>query len=555
MLLKPLQVHFSSEIWANILKHCVEVGEEGVFVAQPTLAGALRISKELFYLAGRALYRAPIVQDFGNFFLDLTRPPGSGPFDDPKKYVKATDNTKLPLLRHVRRLTILPHLMSSRGKSAIGDFPYVQRRILHEGVKIIRGIDTASGPVTPKLRYLTISSCRMPRSAHDQQLLELFEACMNKAREELLRVCAPAVYCAFPVTRRSDYSYESWVSRETRTEARYPHTVFDWHLTFDMFRQDSLPYELFPVVEGSKNRFTIKLPFETQPPLWPKHGTQLDSDMDWLYEDSDNEDENDEYSIERVPAMLCYDEEPFCFLTRESDAPFGEYYLCDQMLRCLHTDLYDHDEPRMGDEEHEVIVAAWAARSTIKTTIEIYGLEKLLVPPKWTRKEGRAAYLEYFDSLYITADPAEATSWPAYIHHVHSQAFLQRYRKKQVRALRYMERVIRRKLNEWRRRDKRQVEDDSFDVRLFMATDYPGCAACGQGARNEWALDRRPRKDDDSLYDWSVSEVLYHDYGRVYSPMDSPTEEELRAEMEEEVVDMADEGDYERWNSWRWYTR
>ncbi|WRT70861.1 uncharacterized protein IL334_007860 [Kwoniella shivajii] len=174
---------------------CLETGDEGVFIAQPRLASALRVNSIFFLAAAPHLYRSPIVYNIDSFFLGANSP---APIKTEKITFKqscfsvssVTDdvdnikagNTKLPLLRHVRRLNIIPRLGVSMGPrddewpNAEVDNPTETKKRMQVAGNLIYGkikeqdryMDSAtrilsSIPldliITPQLDSLTLGTC------------------------------------------------------------------------------------------------------------------------------------------------------------------------------------------------------------------------------------------------------------------------------------------------------------------------------------------------------------------------------------------------------------
>ncbi|TYJ55534.1 hypothetical protein B9479_003806 [Cryptococcus floricola] len=104
----------SPELWAHVLSFCLEPPSSQFddYQPQPALAACLRVNTTFYIAAAPILYRSPGFFDIGNFLLGADNPvpaalasqmPG---VDKDMMYLKH-GNTKLPLLRHVRRITPL----------------------------------------------------------------------------------------------------------------------------------------------------------------------------------------------------------------------------------------------------------------------------------------------------------------------------------------------------------------------------------------------------------------------------------------------------------------
>ncbi|WVQ76868.1 hypothetical protein IAR50_006542 [Cryptococcus sp. DSM 104548] len=106
----------SPELWAHVLSFCLErpTFRFGDYQPQRCLARCLRVNTTFFIAAAPILYRNPGFFNIGNFFLGADNPvPASLASQTPgverdMLYLKH-GNTKLPLLRHVRRITPLAY--------------------------------------------------------------------------------------------------------------------------------------------------------------------------------------------------------------------------------------------------------------------------------------------------------------------------------------------------------------------------------------------------------------------------------------------------------------
>ncbi|ODO03210.1 hypothetical protein I350_06055 [Cryptococcus amylolentus CBS 6273] len=116
----------SPELWAHVLSFCLEPPsfQYDDYQSQSTLATCLRVNTTFYIAAAPILYRSPGFYDIGNFLLGADNPvpaalasqtPG---VDKDMMYLKH-GNTKLPLLRHVRRITPLAWEIDMRDTAEI----------------------------------------------------------------------------------------------------------------------------------------------------------------------------------------------------------------------------------------------------------------------------------------------------------------------------------------------------------------------------------------------------------------------------------------------------
>ncbi|WWC92479.1 uncharacterized protein L201_007437 [Kwoniella dendrophila CBS 6074] len=108
---------FPNLVLKRILKYCLEDEVDGCYVAQNTLATALRVNSLFFEIAGRILYKQPTVINLESFFLGSHRSLRNDQFyflgpQDGKSMKEIMDeafggkDTKLPLLEHTQHLRI-----------------------------------------------------------------------------------------------------------------------------------------------------------------------------------------------------------------------------------------------------------------------------------------------------------------------------------------------------------------------------------------------------------------------------------------------------------------
>ncbi|WVW80604.1 hypothetical protein I302_102590 [Kwoniella bestiolae CBS 10118] len=288
---------FSEEIWSLIFSFCAEQGEEGCHVPQPTLTSAIRVNKALLLAATPYLYRDPVVYDIASFFLGADRPVPSFPttqVPNPDQIEIPSDleylnvgHTKLPQLRHVRRLTIIPYPRQpdipeanadedghgddeSEGKSesesenSASLKPRRKRRSTMEKIlyqdaffetalkTLLNAGDDNNEVVTPRLEKLTIGSCIYPDSLSEEEIVEAFSENLLKIRDVLLHKLGPKYWC--------EYNLKGGLKSQALD------CILDRYLPKVVTQHKELGYtERFTVCYGTTNRIMVRLYVDANP--------------------------------------------------------------------------------------------------------------------------------------------------------------------------------------------------------------------------------------------------------------------------------------------------
>ncbi|WVQ95366.1 hypothetical protein IAU59_002463 [Kwoniella sp. CBS 9459] len=441
----------SPELWTLIFEFCLEKGEPGRFVPQNTLAAALRVDKTFFELAGAVLYRNPVVHNIRNFL--------QGAYEDTRAAQDKLERiqTKLPLLKHVRRLALVPQIHRSGTSTSVpcaAGLDSKAQELVFNGVV-----------VTPSLKALTIG--------YDKERFTLKEVahplCSNSQSNvigPLMAITSPDTVCTYPKDTSVDIPNE--------TGAGWP-SVHNIHMSY----LDPEWCLDLPIVLGTTNRISVTEELDKHCRAWPLrvltqalNTTSTAEQSSWTTSD---------WTWAHRPDLLVSSEEMAGF--DSTDYHQCTRYLSDEeslinFLSVTVREVYDEYNGRL------LYDMGRGRMRQITTILEFYGLEKFLP---------LSEAITTFAATHLGSASDEAprqidlSSWSAYRDSRHSSAYLAIREEVQRATLKRIQDAVETCLEEI----IKPFDCQPLIIRLRLGSDYEGCGSCGEGKGDKWTLDHR----------------------------------------------------------------
>ncbi|WVF67866.1 hypothetical protein IAT40_002627 [Kwoniella sp. CBS 6097] len=442
----------SSKLWALVLEFCHEKGDKGLFVAQPTLAAALRVNKSFFQLAGKILYRDPTIHNLRNFLL--------GAADDIQASLSANTtrfHSKTPLLKHVKSLTILPLLHGTRNKpcGALPSSEYMNRL---SKTKII---------VTPGLDSLSLGSCTSSASYSQVGLPPCcwFDDAGVQMRVPLMTTLRPRVWCEWTYSPRPTLMGNFYLAKSILPEVINLHT-------------SNITKNLYWIAWGTTNNIVITKDNDVFSKRWPVRPTDVSNskthnDEGYLMPADGSTTKSGQAAIVVSPAqMKKFD------LQQQASLETG-HYSEKSLARMIFSNI-----------RHE-LYGGYVSPTPVhgETTLVFFGLEKLLrlALTKREREGLKAMITKPLD--HAASKQVDMSSWAAYRDSLHSEAFTDFREKMQKAALDKIEKRVNTRIKDFLEKRLKQVNRGRVTIRLYLAREYSGCEACGEGKADKWTLD------------------------------------------------------------------
>ncbi|OCF45549.1 hypothetical protein I317_00451 [Kwoniella heveanensis CBS 569] len=120
-----------------------------------------------------------------------------------------------------------------------------------------------------------------------------------------------------------------------------------------------------------------------------------------------------------------------------------------------------------------------------ETVLELFGFEKLLPSPEWPATSVARHVPSEADERPKRID---LSSWSAYRDSRHSAAYLAVREDAQKAALKRVEAAV---ISELKNQALGEDEYKPPSISLRLASEYEGCASCGEGKADKWTLDHR----------------------------------------------------------------
>ncbi|WVQ63539.1 uncharacterized protein L199_001692 [Kwoniella botswanensis] len=323
--------NLTPEIWSMIFSFCTEPSQQDKQVPQPTLVKLLRVNSTFFSIAAPLLYRNVMIENLGDFLLGITR---TGLPDDIKRInhwsgldLTGTGNTKLPLLRCIRNLTIIP-FSPNRYVNDVYDILYHQQTCYDQAKTVLGRLSSRSSGL--HIQSLTIGSASSPQSKEIETVHSRFFSVIHSVRRTLLELFRPQIWTEYSPIH--GYCFEPLRSDFTNVKRILPEVV-NIYTTLE---------GTFPLVWGTLNRIIVRRKENT-----PVQGMP---DMSVLM-----------VNPETIPEEL----------DMISNPRFSE----DGVVKTIVYTIIRSTPPwlrRLNEGEQELIDE--------KTKIEIYGLERLIAP-------------------------------------------------------------------------------------------------------------------------------------------------------------------------------
>ncbi|WWC72738.1 uncharacterized protein I206_106702 [Kwoniella pini CBS 10737] len=477
-------IELGPEIWAHVFRFCGEKDDEGLFVPQKTLATCLRVNKAWYLLASPHLYYSPMLRDIGAFFrgADKPIPPQlatslSESISSPHElYLDCIQqgNTKLPLLHQIRQLRLHPYEVLDRIDDEWSNDMNRQYGTAEIAKNILLTFEEKIN-LTPKLESIILGSYLLPTGLREKTMSDLLFSAIRKLYSTIFTRLRPRYWCEFdPPTGHSP-----WNSKEVLDLINYSAGGLPEFAEIHTTLEDP------PCIQwGTINRVTVRDKADVRKYLWPK-----------ITFDKVNEENGESVGAETTRFGKGLD----------GEWPIEAVQPMDQecWVECLHEMIRDSIPSwfHKSEEDEEKI----REKIDAKTVVEVYGIEKFLtILPGYP---GGPSYLDE-DTLIKSKIPEDQVNYNCYIN-LKSARFtpeiLSQRNDIYKSIFKYMEISIKESLdidpksNKWKDSGKSAPE-----IKLFLAIEYPGCKACGQGKADEWIVDARPRpppRDDDS--DWT----------------------------------------------------
>ncbi|WVF67867.1 hypothetical protein IAT40_002628 [Kwoniella sp. CBS 6097] len=459
-----------AELWSHIFELCREEGEQGYFVPQPTLATALRLSKTFFKLAGEVLYHDPIVHNLRNFVEGAT-----DDFDASSAGNSTRFCSKLPLLNHVRRLTIAPSCHD--GKYFRVSNIACEARQASERLEWLRRSGIVATPNLDSLSLGTYPSA-MINSSEDHRLCLWFSGTRTSwdIRAQLFQVLRPNIWCEWLY---DDYPREHQMPRVTST-SYIPKPLLPKIVNLHI----SSKHSRYCLVWGTTNR--VVMPQETD--ILCHHSPQR-----WL-----SSLEQTRATGVLLPSIATDVISHFDIIQqiRHPDGPLTEVWLAEGILDKI-------------TQESRRLDLRTAAESI--TTLELFGLEKILgvLLSKSEMEELEVLLDGEWD--YATSKGSDESSWAACREDHVSDALMAFRDELQKSALNRVEKAVHMRLQEALEHGSNEHNIENLVVRLYRAQEYTGCDSCGEGKEDRWTT--MDHVNTASSYDESATEVDQSDSG------------------------------------------
>ncbi|WWC72739.1 uncharacterized protein I206_106703 [Kwoniella pini CBS 10737] len=496
------------KVWKRILEFCREDqnGQTGSLTAQTTLLACLRVNKTLFILTAGHLYRSPIIRNIENFFSGINQlstlyivprrvPTNEEEYRDVCMDFLRAGNTKLPLLLKAEKLQILALtsgtlLVNETDRNPIARARAVQRKVIERGTSILESIPFFLPSIMPKLQSITIGNQLFPLTRLGSKINRTFEREKLPLIENSIWKLRPKYWCEYTHCTQDEighaddplYHLQSYL----RSNVRSPQARVDWigartPQVVNAHCDDFTHY--FYLVPGTINRITHFRDYELRRWLWPKYSVPR-SQPDGRLEEVTFDPAVDGNVGPREPIELKFEAE---------NIPY-------QYPQDIHGGMADEIIKKLSDilgSSRERIIQTTDNRDleTLdrETIIEIYGLEKFH-PPWDTRPE------ELMEApLRITIVDAEIddSSWSKYYYSRYTASEVEHVEETQREHLKALETMMKQLMGidteagTWTGETHPNKGKVAPTIKLLLATDYPGCEACGAGKNDKWLMDPR----------------------------------------------------------------
>ncbi|OCF56243.1 hypothetical protein L486_06184 [Kwoniella mangroviensis CBS 10435] len=476
----------SPEIWDHILSLCREKDDEGLFVSQKTLATCLRVSKTWYLLASPYLYSSPIIKDIHNFFVGSDKPLSStlseslasSKVSSHDLYLKSIEegNTKLPLLHQIQHLRIYPHSLPEEcDDEKLDQVINIQRDSYTQAKEIL---SNCQGVMTPRLKSISCDSYLIPTGDREREISDMLFRSIRNIKLNLLSHLQPEHWCEFD---SPTMSLSGDVLKMTKRGV-LPQMV-EIHTTL----------EDPPVIQwGTKNRLTIREKEDVRKYLWPAVNNYESTNTSTATGERNKVGNGNENGYDNI------------------DWPVDSVSVIDQetWIECI-CEMIEYSMPLEPEDRNADGLEQSKSESEIDgdTILEVYGIEKFLTIS--SSMEGVGENLPFIDEstviepkvLYGDIDMDCLASITK-----------SRFTAEELSRRQSIYRSISLKIEE-RIRECLEINEQGQwidtgkkapTIKLYLASDYPGCSSCGQGKGDKWELDTRPRpppRDDDS--DWT----------------------------------------------------
>ncbi|WRT70863.1 uncharacterized protein IL334_007862 [Kwoniella shivajii] len=434
----------SPELWSHIFDYCAVPNEENKQLRQLTLAILLRVNSHFFSIAASVLYRDCTIQDLGAFLLG-----SNGSRQSPKSTAlnNLTDleliregKSKLALLRHVRRFTIIPYSLGLKGFSVAID---EQQSSYHQVKNTLVQLADVETSITPRLEGMSIGPHVFSDSPETDRIHSRFFSEIHHIRRKLMETCKPKYWC-----ERSPlhgYCFEPIQSDFINHELNaLPETV-NIHTRLD---------GTFPLVWGTKNMISIrgerdialfKSPNYLSAPMVQTEITDGNAVIDPVIAAGTTPEE-----LDMLPKPVFTEED----LTR--NMVYTVIRSMPSWIRRLHCATQDAINAR--------------------TEIEIYGLEKVMAGPSLDQIDNSSLSPPSPSLFAQTLAPDQVSFTHDDQHKIIAQSM----------RLKKMQHIIKQELNVSEGGYWRRTGSKAPSLNLFLAVDYPGCQCCGKGKHGSW---------------------------------------------------------------------
>ncbi|WWC98325.1 hypothetical protein V866_005216 [Kwoniella sp. B9012] len=239
--------NLTPEIWSMIFSFCTEPSHQDKQVPQPTLVKLLRVNSTFFAIAAPLLYRNATIENLGGFLLGISR---TGLPEEIKKINHLSDldflgtgNTKLPLLRCIRNLTIIPFSPNAQVNN-VSDIFHHQQTCYNQAKTILGRLSSRSSEL--HIQSLTFGSAPSPQSKEIERVHSRFFSVIHPIRRTLLELFRPQIWIEYSPLH--GYCFEPLRSDFTNIKRILPEVV-NIYTTLE---------GTFPLVWGTRNRIIVR---------------------------------------------------------------------------------------------------------------------------------------------------------------------------------------------------------------------------------------------------------------------------------------------------------